>query len=126
MRIPAFSLMRTHFHFLLWPRTDVDMPEFMKWLEGTHTMGFHRTRGSRGTGAVYQSRYVSRLLPDDRNYLIALRYVERNALVAGYVQRAEDWPWCSSWHGEGGPQLFVADASPIPRPPYWTDFLNEI
>jgi putative transposase len=31
----------------------------------------------------------------DRHFLIACRYVERNALRSTLVNRAEDWPWCS-------------------------------
>lgn len=125
MRITGYSLMRTHFHFLLWPRADFDLPNFMQWLEEVHAYHFHRKRGSRGTGAVYQSRYVSRPIADDRKYLIALRYVERNALAAGYVTRADDWPWSSAWHAEGGPRLFVTDPSPVPRLHNWIDLLND-
>jgi putative transposase len=125
MRIPGYSLMRTHFHFLLWPRADSDLSHFMKSLEETHAGRFHRKRGSRGSGAVYQSRFVSRPIQDDRKYLIALRYVERNPLAAGYVARAEDWPWSSAWHGEGGPQLFVPDPPPVPRLHNWRDLLND-
>ena len=125
MRIPAYSLMRTHFHFLLWPRADMDLSWFMKRLEESHASKFHWKRRSRGTGAVYQSRFFSRPVDDDRKYLIALRYIERNAKAGGYVTRAEDWPWCSVWHGDGGPKLFVPDPSPIPRPPNWLEILND-
>jgi putative transposase len=124
MRIPAYSLMRTHFHFLLWPRADMALSRFMKWLESTHAMRFHDKRGSRGTGAVYQSRFVARMIPDDRNYYSTLRYVERNPLKAGYVARAEDWPWSSAWHGEGGPMLFNADPPPLPKLHNWSEILN--
>jgi putative transposase len=124
MRIPAYALMRTHFHFLLWPRTDLALWRFMKWLEEQHASTFHHKRGSRGTGAVYQSRFVSRPILEDRNYYETLRYVERNPLKAGYVARAEDWPWSSAWHAEGGPMLFNPDPPPLPRLPYWSEILN--
>ena len=78
----------------------------MKWLEEQHASKFHHKRRSRGTGAVYQSRFVSRPILEDRNYYDTLLYVERNPLKAGYVTRAEDWPWSSAWHGDGGPLLF--------------------
>ena len=57
MRIPAYCLMSTHVHFLLWPRRDGDLIRFMHWLTSTHAKRFHQRRGSVGTGAVYQSRY---------------------------------------------------------------------
>jgi putative transposase len=126
MRIPAYALMRTHFHFLLWPRTDSALSGFMQRLQENHAATFHYRRGSRGTGAVYQARFVSRMIPDDRKYYIAWRYVERNPLKARYVERAEDWPWCSAWHAEGGPMLFHPDPGPLPKLPYWTEFLNQL
>ena len=76
--------------------------------------------------AVYQARFVSRMIPDDRKYYIAWRYVERNPLKARYVERAEDWPWCSAWHAEGGPMLFHPDPGPLPKLPYWSEFLNQL
>ncbi|HXT27708.1 MAG TPA: transposase [Vicinamibacterales bacterium] len=124
MRIPAYALMRTHFHFLLWPRTDSALSGFMKWLEENHAAMFHEKRRSRGTGAVYQSRFGSRPIFEDRNYYETLRYVERNPLKSGYVTRAEDWPWCSAWHGEGGPMLFYPDPPPLPKLAYWAEILN--
>src|SRR6185436_1512401 len=33
MRILAHNLLGNHFHFVLWPRGDDDVPRFMKWLE---------------------------------------------------------------------------------------------
>jgi putative transposase len=125
MRILAYSLRRTHFHFLLWPVGDQDVPHFMKWLTATHAARFHRSRGTVGTGAVYQSRYVSRGIEDVRDFISVLRYVEGNALKDGVVTRAEDWPWCSAWGGEGFGATVVMDDSPIPRPSNWLQVLNE-
>src|SRR5688572_17978003 len=89
MRILAYSLRRTHFHFLLWPVGDQDVPRFMKWLTATHAARFHRSRDSVGTGAVYQSRYVSRGIEDVRDFISILRYIEANALKDRVVTRAE-------------------------------------
>ena len=37
----------------------------------------------------------------DEHFYTVLRYVERNALRAGLVDRAEDWRWSSLWAGLG-------------------------
>jgi hypothetical protein len=97
---------------------------FMKWLTETHASRFHWRHDSKGTGAVYQSRYGSRLIRDDRQFFTVLRYIERNALVASYVKRAEDWRWCSAWKGDPA-DCFAVDKSPIPRPEKWLDLLND-
>ena len=96
----------------------------MKWLTQMHARRFHWCRDSQGTGAVYQARYGSKLIRDDRQFRTVLRYIERNALVAGYVSRAEDWKWCSAWKGDPA-DSFTVDESPMARPAHWLDLLND-
>lgn len=124
MRIVAYCFLSNHFHFLLWPKGNDDLPRFMKWMTGTHARRFHLQRGTVGSGAVYQSRYVSRRIDETRKFFGALRYVESNALNHGLVRRAEDWRWGSAWNREGIGVSVVVDDSPIARPPNWRDFLN--
>ena len=126
MRIIAYCLMRTHFHFLLWPKGDSDVPRFMQWVTSTHAGRWHRRRQTVGMGAVYQSRYVSKPISDVRHYFSVLRYVERNALTAGVVTRAEDWRWCSAWRPDGSEPAFAADEGPIKRPSNWLSILNDL
>ena len=122
MRIIAYCLMRTHFHLLLWPSGDDDIPRFMHWLTATHARHWHESRGSIGTGAVYQGRYVSVPITDGQHYFTALRYVERNAREAGIVLTAERWPWSSaSRERDGDVQL---SPGPYIRPSNWTEILN--
>jgi len=124
MRIVAYSFRQTHFHFLLWPAADNDLPRFMKWLTQTHAQRFHRRRGSVGTGAVYQGRYFARALYEPRHFFTALRYVEANALKDGAVERAEDWPWCSASRLANEIPSVAIDDSPIARPSNWLEILN--
>jgi putative transposase len=126
MRVTAYCLMRTHFHFLLWPMGDRDVPRFMQWLSATHAARWHRRRRTEGTGAVYQSRYVSRPIGEPRHYYSVLRYVERNALSAGLVKRAEEWQWgsASSHHNPDPP--FAIDDGPIARPSNWLSIINDL
>ena len=58
-------------------------------------------RRARGPGAPgYQGRFKSFVVKDDVHLFLVLRYVERNALRANLVERAEDWNWCSLWRRE--------------------------
>jgi putative transposase len=95
MRILAYCLMPNHWHFLLWPQKDGELSAFMRWLTNTHTQRWHAHYHTSGTGHVYQNRFKSFPVQDDPHLLIAWRYVERNALRAGLVQRGEEWRWCS-------------------------------
>jgi putative transposase len=74
-------------------------------------------------GAVYQSRYVSKPISDARHYYSVLRYVERNALTAGVVKRAEEWRWCSACESD---PPFDIDEGPFTRLPNWLSFLNDL
>ena len=54
-----------------------------------------------------------------------MRYVERNALRANLVERAEDWGWGSlAWRIARSPPVAIA-AAPVPLPSYWRHLVNE-
>ncbi|HVT28931.1 MAG TPA: hypothetical protein VHE81_13030, partial [Lacipirellulaceae bacterium] len=63
----------------------------------------------------------------DEHYYQVARYVERNALRAGLVRRAEDWRWSSLWrrlHRSADEAQFLSDW-PLPRPRSWTKYVNQ-
>jgi len=91
MRILAYCLMPNHFHLILYPRDDGDMGKFMQWLTLTHTQRWHQVYNTKGSGHLYQGRYKSFLIQDDNHLLSVIRYVERNALRAKLVKKAENW-----------------------------------
>lgn len=126
MAIIGYNVVYNHFHFVLWPRGDSDIPRFMKWLTQVLAKRFHAKRGTTGCGAVYQSRYRHRMITEERKFLAVLRYVEANARKHGVVQRAEAWPWGSAWRGDPIRPAIEICEGPIPRPPNWVDFLNEL
>lgn len=48
-------------------------------------------------GHVYQQHYKSFPIQDNGHFFVVCRYVERNALRAGLVDRDEYWRWSSRW-----------------------------
>jgi putative transposase len=80
-----------------------------------------------GFGPLYQGRFKSFAIEQDRHLLTVFRYVERNALRAKLVQRAEDWRW-SSLHipqaSHEGVKLPTLSVWPIARPSDWLDRVN--
>lgn len=91
----SYQLLPNHYHLVLRPLVTGEMGRFMKWIGGTHTMRYHAHYHTCGLGRVYQQRYKSFPIQDDDHFLVVCRYVERNALRAGLVNRAEDWRWGS-------------------------------
>ena len=95
MRLCGYCLMSNHWHLLLWPRGDGDLPEFMRWVTLTHTQRYHASHGTVGMGHLYQGRYKSFPVQNDAYYLTALRYIEANPVRAGLVEDAGQWRWSS-------------------------------
>jgi putative transposase len=81
--------MPNHWHLVLWPRKKGELSEFMRWLTVTHTQRWHASHRTSGTGPLYQGRFKSFPIEDDDHLLAVVRYVERNALRAKLVARAE-------------------------------------
>ncbi len=95
MRLLAYCVMPNHFHFVVWPSREGELSRFMQWLTATHSKRWHGYRGSNGTGSVYQGRFKSFAVQTDEHFLTVCRYVERNALRAGLVNRTRSWRWSS-------------------------------
>src|SRR5262249_48283423 len=91
-RLFAYCLMPNHFHLVVQAR-GVDLSNGMRALNGGYAQGFNR-RHER-YGHVFQERYGSRLLDDDRRRDVR-EYVFENPVRAGLARNAEDYPW-SAW-----------------------------
>jgi putative transposase len=127
MRTLAYCVMPNHWHLVLWPRDDGDLPRFMTWLTLTHTQRWHAHRGSAGSGHLYQGRYKSFPVQGDEHFLMVCRYVERNALRAGIAARAEEWRWCSLWQRTCAafPAFKWLAQWPLEPSSRWLDWVNE-
>ncbi len=126
MRICGYCLMPNHWHLLLWPEHDGDLARFMQRLTVTHVRRWQENRHCAGKGHVYQGRYKSFPVQDDEHFLTVARYVERNPLRAGLVQRAELWRWSSLWlRGRGSPEQKAGLAEwPVAMPGNWNSVVN--
>ena len=123
MRILAYCLMPNHFHLALWPREDGDLSRWMHWLMTTHVRRY--LRHYRSSGHVWQGRFKAFPIQEDEHLLTVLRYIERNPLRAGLVERAEDWPW-SSLRWLAAPERSPVRLEPgtVPRGTLWVEGVN--
>ncbi len=126
MRICGYCVMPNHWHFLLWPEGDDDLSTFMQRLTNTHAQRWQRHRGRVGQGHVYHGRFKSFPVEEDDYYYQVLRYIERNALRAGLVERAEDWCWSSlsSWRSSEPDETWPL-TRPLPCGPSWLAHVNQ-
>jgi putative transposase len=126
LRLLAYCLMPNHWHLVVWPRADGELSDFGHWLTLTHTQRWHAHYHDVGTGHLYQGRFKSFPIAQDDHFLQVCRYVERNALRAGLVERAEAWRWSSLWRRQQRerPQPWLLSDWPVHEPAGWVRVVN--
>jgi putative transposase len=115
--------MPNHIHLVARPHDGGDVAHWMHWLFRTHVRWSHAKYGT--TGRLWQGRFKAFVAQEDHHLLTLMRYVERNALRANLVERAEDWAWGSlAWRRTSVPAVHLTE-SPVPLPSYWRHLVNE-
>lgn len=85
--------MDNHVHFVAVPSTEESLARAFGNTHKQYTRMINFREKWRGY--LWQGRFSS--FPMDEPYLLsAIRYVERNPVEAGIVNRAEDYPWSSA------------------------------
>jgi len=62
---------------------------------------------------------------DGYHFLRVCRYVEANAVRAGLVGRAEQWPWSGLWRRQQRREDLPLAVWPADRPRNWSALVNE-
>ena len=88
--VHAYCLMPNHYHLIV-EATQADLSRGMHRLNGHYARRFNE-RYDR-TGHLFQNRYSSYVIDDERHFERALAYVQDNPVRAGLCEQLEDWPW---------------------------------
>jgi len=128
MRILAYCIMPNHFHFIIYPRTDTDLAEFMGWLTTTHARQYRTKTNTIGHGHLYQDRYKSFPVETNEYALTLIRYIEQNPYRAKLVEKSEDWQWSSLYRREKGSvkEKCLLDTLPIDLPGNYLSSVNDV
>ncbi len=90
----AYCLMTNHVHMLLKEGKE-EIGNFIKRIAVGYAQ-YHNSNHGR-TGHLFQNRYLSETVDDDKYLLVVSRYIHQNPLKAGIVKNVEDYKW-SSYH----------------------------
>ena len=92
VRIAAYCMMPNHYHVLL-QTPDANLSRFMRHIDGVYTQRFNRSH--QCDGQLFRGRYKSILLDTDSYLLQLVRYIHRNPLHDGLVNKLEAYKWSS-------------------------------
>jgi putative transposase len=91
--VHSYALMSNHFHLMVTPSSPTALPRGMQSL-GRRYVRYFNDRYNR-TGTLWEGRYRTALITDERYWLTCLRYVEMNPVRAGLAGPPESYKWCS-------------------------------
>jgi len=92
IRIFGYCIMRNHYHIVL-QNSSGKLSEFMKQLNGQYGIYYRKRMG--GKGYVFQGRFESTLIQDDRYMEMAILYVLLNPVRKGIVRDPWNYEWSS-------------------------------
>jgi putative transposase len=124
VRVISFQVMPNHWHFVILCDWIEEISDWMHWLAGTHANRWNGAHHCRGTGAVYQGRFKAIPIQSGNSLIRVCRYVERNALRKGLIDRAENWDWSSLYAARNNCDLIPLTPWPILRPSNWLEIVN--
>jgi REP element-mobilizing transposase RayT len=91
-RCHGYCLLTNHFHLLVTTLAPT-IGAGMDWLNGRYAQAFNRRHGY--SGHLFEGRYGSVLVENDRHLLELSRYIALNPVRAGLCSDPADWPWSS-------------------------------
>ena len=89
----AYCLMNNHVHFIAVPSKECSLAKGIGDTHREYTRIINFREGWKGY--LWQGRFLSYPL-DEKHLYSAMRYIERNPVRAGIVEKAEDYAWSSA------------------------------
>lgn len=92
LRVSAFCLMPSHYHMLV-QTPDANLSRCMRHINGVYTQRFNTAHWL--DGQLFRGRYKAIVVGQDSYLLQVVRYIHRNPVRAGLVEKAEAYKWSS-------------------------------
>lgn len=88
----SYCIMPNHYHAALWP-TRANISAAMQRLNSDYAQWWNSTHGH--VGHTFQGRFKDQIVQHEAYLFALLRYIARNPVRAGLVDRLEQWRWSS-------------------------------
>ncbi|MBM4305397.1 MAG: transposase [Deltaproteobacteria bacterium] len=92
LEIHAYVLMKNHYHLLV-RTTESNLSRAIQWLGVSYSVWFNRRH--QRSGHLFQGRFKSFMIENDRYFAATCLYIHGNPLRAGLVKSLWDYPWSS-------------------------------
>jgi putative transposase len=94
LEIWAYCLMGNHVHLLVVPKEDNSLARGIGLTNMVYTQYLNRRLGN--SGRVWQNRFFSCAVEKETYLWSVARYIERNPVKAGILEKAEEYRWSSA------------------------------
>ncbi len=91
--VHGWVFMTNHVHLLATPSHDESLSQLMQFLGRLYVRHFNYTYTRSGT--LFEGRFKTCIVQEDRYLLTCLRYIELNPVRAGMVRDPDDYRWSS-------------------------------
>ncbi|RIL11622.1 MAG: transposase [Proteobacteria bacterium] len=127
VQVLSYCLMTNHVHHLLIPAEPHGLARLLKPLHMRYAQQINARY--KWSGHLWQARFYSSPL-DDEHFWAALRYIERNPVEAGMVQKPQDYRWSSAHlraRAKEDPYLRISQKwfDAISTIVHWSDWLEK-
>ncbi len=104
IKIFSYCIMDNHFHIAL-ENSSGHLADFMKSVNGQYGQYYRNNTNSKGY--VFEDRFKSTLIQDDRYLITVIMYILLNPVRSGYVENPFDYKWSSAgeYFRSGGEQF---------------------
>ncbi len=93
-KIYAYVIMGNHFHLLIEVQERFGVSKVMQGMLLSYSIWYRRRKGY--VGHVWQGRFSSRLVEDDRQLAENISYIHQNPVKAGIVKNEIDYAWSTA------------------------------
>ena len=98
--IKNFCVMGNHIHLLVKPGQKESLSKIMQWLLGVFAQTWNKKHGL--SGHLWGDRFFSRIIRGVFDFLRVFIYIDYNPVIAGIVEKPEDWMYGGLWHHKKG------------------------